>query len=408
MRTFYCFLFLVGFLLAAPGLSLGSTFRATRPPSSPVSAPGASKTATEYAYMDLRLTTRDEYGGEISVDEAFSLYFRTDATDGWDRYDASKMLPRGDTWAAIAFKGLKGGEETLKARESRPMEDSVQVVDIKLIQKNMPAATYTIDVQSWDNVPSHWSLRLKSQALDTTFVIDGPNDTASFKLGSPESNTTSSQPPLAKSTSDTTHISLAGEVGPNTTTLPVELSAFSATLHEDQATLQWETASETNNSGFAIQHRRTGSTTPEAWSRLGFVEGHGTTNRAREYRFTTASLEPGTHVFRLKQIDRDGTAHLSAQRSVVRQLNTTVDLTTAPNPFTEQVSVSLTARSDQPVTIQVIDMLGRVVQKRGPISLSANAPTRLKIDGTGLSSGQYLLRVRGETFSETRRLTRVR
>jgi hypothetical protein len=353
--------------------------------------------------MDLVLTTTDDHGGEISVDEAFSLYFRSDATEGWDRYDASKMLPRGDTWAAIAFNGIKGDEEILKAQESRPYANEVHVVDIKLVQKNMPAATYTISVQQWYSVPDEWTLKLRSESLDETFIIEGKDDTVTFELGASTSKQTSSR----KSSTDTTHFSMLGEVGPSSP-LPVELSSFTATVDQDRATLEWETLSETNNSGFAIQHRSVESTPDEHWSRLGFVGGEGTTDKPQSYRYTTSSLDPGAHEFRLKQIDRDGTAHLTEAVQIERSLDQTVELTTAPNPFAEKLTVSIAARSSQRVTIQLVDMLGRIVKTMGPLNLSANNPTRMKFTGHRLSSGNYLLRIDGDTFTKTKRVAHIR
>ncbi len=364
------------------------------------------KSSTDLAYIDLTLTTTDSYGGEITVDEAFSLYFRSDATDGWDPYDASQLLPRGDTWAIMAFKGEKNGEEVLKSQESRPYADSIQVVDVEFVQKNMPAATYTITVDRWYSVPSNWSLRLKSQALDTTFVIDEKSDVIEFEM---EASTSSKSNAGPKATTDTTMVSMAGEVGPKSSTLPVELSSFTARLNGEKTSLNWTTASETNNSGFAIQHRQAESHGDKSqWTQLGFVEGEGTTDQPQQYRFTTSSLPSGTHHFRLKQIDHDGTVHLSEARTVVRRVKGTMELTTAPNPFTTQLTISVTARKRQTAQVRLMDMLGRVVKETGPIQLQANTEAQTQIDGRRLASGSYILQVEGETFTTTERVMHVR
>jgi len=375
-------------------------------PSSTEPTPTSAPT-TQLAYMDLALTAHDESGTRLSKDEAFSLYFRSDATDEWDRYDASKRLPLGDTWAALAFPGTKNGEATLKAQESRPYRDSVQVVDVKLIQKNMPPATYTISVQRWYSVPADWSLRLRSEALDTTFVIDDAADTVSFKLGASSSTANTRKEGTRAKKTDTTHVPMEGEVGPISSTLPVELTSFSAKLQRTRATLQWQTATETNNSGFAIQHK---SPSPDRsdWTRIGFVQGAGTTSQPHSYQYTHSSLAPGPHLFRLKQIDHDGTTHLSDSIRVLRKTQTAFELTSAPNPFRNRLTVSIAVSSSQPVTVQLFDVLGRAVQKTGPINLPANSPRRIQFDGERLSPGHYLLRVEGSSFTATRQLTHVR
>jgi hypothetical protein len=110
----------------------------------------------------------------------------------------------------------------------------------------------------------------------------------------------------------------------------------------------------------------------------------------------------------LKQIDQDGTAHLSETVTLVRKPSGPVDLTTAPNPFAERVTVTLTPRSSQKVTVHLVDMLGRVVKEIGPLDVLAGVQRRVHLAGSRLSSGRYLLRVDGETFTETERVVRVR
>jgi len=400
-------------LLALLVLSIAwpSEARPAAPGPGPTATPPSADQADQIAYMDLALTARDEAGSELSVDEAFSLYFRSDATKGWDPYDASQLLPRGDTWTAIAFKGTKDGEETLKAQESRPYQDAAQTVDVELIQKNMPAATYTLTVQKWYSVPEDWSLRLRSQALDTTFVIENATDTVSFELESSAKSRTAvpSERATPKTTTDTTHLAMDGEVGPASTTLPVELSTFTGRLDGEQGVLRWETLSETNNSGFAVQHREQSSTTDEGnWTRIGFVNGHGTTEKPKSYRFETSPLDPGPHEFRLKQIDHDGSVELSDPIRIEKKIEAAVALSTAPNPFANQLHVSFTARNSQTVTVQLFDVMGRMVKQSGPIDVTAHSPERLRFDGRRLSSGSYVLRVQGETFSTTQKLSHVR
>lgn len=56
--------------------------------------------------------------------------------------------------------------------------------------------------------------------------------------------------------------------------LPVELASFEASADGDTAVLSWQTASETTNEGFQIEHRCLDA---RAWSTVAFVEGAGTT-----------------------------------------------------------------------------------------------------------------------------------
>lgn len=91
----------------------------------------------------------------------------------------------------------------------------------------------------------------------------------------------------------------AGESG----ALPVELVAFTATTDGDGVWLRWTTASESNNAGFSVERETAGG-----WSEAAFVAGRGTTSERTNYARRIAGLGPGTHRFRLRQVDIDGTA----------------------------------------------------------------------------------------------------
>jgi hypothetical protein len=91
------------------------------------------------------------------------------------------------------------------------------------------------------------------------------------------------------------------------------LSAFTAALEGDEAVLVWTTASEENNAGFDVERSLDGG----AFERLGFVEGAGTTETARQYRFTDRALpfDADVAAYRLRQIDTDGTVAVSDEEA---------------------------------------------------------------------------------------------
>lgn len=74
--------------------------------------------------------------------------------------------------------------------------------------------------------------------------------------------------------------------------------------------LQWTTVSEANNYGFEIQRKGVDQT---AFATLpgSFTPGHGTTLQPQNYSFTDASVTRGRWLYRLLQIDLDGTLNYS-------------------------------------------------------------------------------------------------
>ena len=183
--------------------------------------------------------------------------------------------------------------------------------------------------------------------------------------------------------------------------LPVELTSFDALLSGNTAVLSWETSSELNNAGFDVQQKVNGE-----FVSIGYVAGNGTTNEAQSYSFTTSALAAGTHAFRLKQIDFDGTFAYSDEVSVVVALETPALLSKAyPNPFNPQTQFTLTIARQQEVTIQVFDMLGRQVQTLYQGDLAPSEAHQFTFQASSLPSGRYFIRAVGEYFNNTQTVT---
>jgi hypothetical protein len=191
--------------------------------------------------------------------------------------------------------------------------------------------------------------------------------------------------------------------------LPVELAAFTAVAEDGNVLLSWTTASETNNAGFAVEQRTVAESGPEGvWREVGFVEGAGTTSEAQSYRLRIPAVGPGTHTFRLRQIDLDGTEAITDPVEVSLRLDEAYALAAYPNPFGagRPAHIRLDVREAQRVQVAVYDVLGRRVATLHDGEVASKATMQLA--GQGLASGVYFVRVTGEHFQTTRRLTLVR
>lgn len=184
--------------------------------------------------------------------------------------------------------------------------------------------------------------------------------------------------------------------------LPVELTAFEGVVDESRVLLTWATASELDNAGFEVQHRPAGQ---ETFQVLGFVAGHGTTADAQTYSFRADDLTPGTHTFRLMQLDFDGLYEYSPEIELTLELPGTHVLTDSyPNPFNPTTQFNLTVARDQEVGIHLYDALGQQVQTIHQGALGANTAHRFTIEAGTLPSGLYIYQVRGASFTDSRRI----
>ncbi len=117
--------------------------------------------------------------------------------------------------------------------------------------------------------------------------------------------------------------------------LPIQLQHFEAHRvgNTNALRLSWGTLSETNNYGFYLQHRD--SSTQTFMDLAGsFVQGHGTTLIPQEYSWIHPNVPPGTHSYRLRQIDLDGTIYYTEAISFTIGALTGVGKDGMPSRFT--------------------------------------------------------------------------
>lgn len=179
------------------------------------------------------------------------------------------------------------------------------------------------------------------------------------------------------------------DIGPyeyGSTALPVELISFTAAVLGAQIVLTWNTATETNNHGFDVERKVPHS----QWKRIGFVEGHGTTNSSNEYSFVDRTLPEGPTVYRLKQIDRDGVFAYSSEVSLSSGTSPGVFeiFQNYPNPFNPSTHVQIQLPESGIVNVTVFDAAGRAVSELLNGRLAAGSHV-IPFNAVHLSAGTY-------------------
>jgi len=191
------------------------------------------------------------------------------------------------------------------------------------------------------------------------------------------------------------------------TTLPVELARFDATVDADAVSLTWKTASETGNAGFEVQRQAVDGT---SWTNLGFVEGSGTTSEAQTYRFEDASLPFAVDSlqYRLKQLDTDGTTHLSDPVVIARRTVDEAEFRSVyPSPTTRRATVEVAVPAGaKDARLELFDLLGRKVRTLATGIESGRQSQTVEV--SDLSPGVYFLRLRAGGTTTTQKLTVVR
>jgi len=182
--------------------------------------------------------------------------------------------------------------------------------------------------------------------------------------------------------------------------IPVELTSFAATTSKTDVTLSWATSTETNNSGFAIE-RKSGS---GSFTQIGFVNGSGTTTEKQQYVFTDKKVPAGTHEYRLRQIDFDGTTSYSGAVAVEIEVPKVFALEqNYPNPFNPATTIKYSVPADGKVTLNIYNVLGeQVAQIINQVQKAGSYET--VFDASKLSSGIYFYKLEAGSFNAVKKM----
>jgi len=93
----------------------------------------------------------------------------------------------------------------------------------------------------------------------------------------------------------------------NVNVLPVELTGLTASKTTTGTNLLWKTESEHDDSGFWVER----SYNYQPFEDISFITGAGNSNSERSYSYLDPKHDDGYYIYRLNQIDLDGSSHLS-------------------------------------------------------------------------------------------------
>ena len=344
--------------------------------------------------------------GELGLDQSDAYNLNPLSDDGSPRIQMYTLLEDG---TALNINNLPFG---LDEEVSLPL-----VVEATGCEGSTPfsgEAALTLDETR--NVPETWGVFVEDhdtgdmydlRAEDPyTFDLESDDDCSSSNLTVDQSGPMA--PEVVRHNTEngsTPDTRFTLTVDPDAGPLPVELNSFLGQVDGQAAVLEWETTSEEDNAGFYVQQQDLES---EEYSDLEFVEGAGTTDEPQSYSFRVEDLTAGTHTFRLRQVDQDGSETLSDPIEVEMGLQGEYELLTFPNPVRDQATVQFAVQEAQPVVIEVYNTLGQRVRTVLDEQVEAETTREISLNVDDLASGMYIVRMRGETFSTTQKVTVVR
>jgi hypothetical protein len=198
------------------------------------------------------------------------------------------------------------------------------------------------------------------------------------------------------------------EIGGNGA-MPVELASFSSLALKNEVILDWSTISELNNKGFEVMR----SNDKVSWSSLAFVNGAGTVNSIRAYKYADKNLLTGKYYYRLKQVDYNGNFKYY---NLVNEVNVGVPGKFAlgqnyPNPFNPSTKINYEIPFDSKVSIKIFDITGREMYQLVNESQAAGYYTA-QFNAVNLASGVYFYMINAnggnQSFIKTMKMVLVK
>ena len=179
--------------------------------------------------------------------------------------------------------------------------------------------------------------------------------------------------------------------------LPVELIQFDVDCQKHTTEITWTTTSEINNNNFIIERSKDGFNFEE----IGTVKGGGNSSTLLNYIWEDHSPLSGTVYYRLKQEDFNGEVEYHGVRTTTcKELG---KINFYPNPFKNSINIQLSDNITYPITIEVLDYLGRKVHEEtlqtSEVEISLNDQ---------LPSGTYFVKVVNETTHVVERMVKMK
>ncbi|MHC1737095.1 MAG: endonuclease [Ignavibacteriaceae bacterium] len=191
----------------------------------------------------------------------------------------------------------------------------------------------------------------------------------------------------------------------NDSPLPVELTSFTASVGKGTVTLNWSTATETNNFGFNVETFRS---TSQEWKTIAFIPGSGNSNSVKEYSFTYI-ISPSSGVkYRLKQIDNDG--YFSYSKEILLENHQPLEFElhqNYPNPFNPSTVITYQLPRNSEVKLKIFDILGNEIKT---IVSETQLPGNYSVEfnGDNLPSGVYFYTIFTNEFTSTKRMSLIK
>lgn len=182
--------------------------------------------------------------------------------------------------------------------------------------------------------------------------------------------------------------------------LPVTLTAWTGVYRNEKTFLNWQTDRGIDFSHFVIERSADGV----HYASLGQIQASTAAALTLQYAFTDIAPAAGANYYRLKMVDNNGTY----QYSGIITIRTNVqgfNVIASPNPFTDNVTITIESKTDETVYLRVFNNDGRLLWSK-TTSVTAGTNVQYFNELQSLPKGMYIIKVNKQNTETSLKLVK--
>jgi uncharacterized repeat protein (TIGR01451 family) len=175
--------------------------------------------------------------------------------------------------------------------------------------------------------------------------------------------------------------------------LPATNISFTGSVINGVSHLRWKVSNDLDVSSYEIEYSEDGL----MFTNVGSIQAKNNGAYDNTYTFEDKNSSHGKRFYRLR-LQGKNKLHTYSKTVTLASSNESI-VSVLPNPFIQQVTVSLQLRTAEQITIRLIDLQGNIIRESRNVLTVGNHHVRLDIDKP-LMRGVYIL----EAFAGTKKL----
>ena len=251
-----------------------------------------------------------------------------------------------------------------------------------------------VNNHSNDNHSDYWILKLNNKGnIEWQKTLGGSKDDNAWSIATTDDNGYVISGDIQSNDGDVTNNRGQSDywiVKLNSAILPVSLINFTAVKNTGNILLTWQTADETNSKNFIVLRSFDGI----HFDSITTIAASKNTNKVTTYHYTdyaSEKLNSQEIYYRLYEVNLDGTFKPSNVVSVHNNAFV-IDVHATPNPFTDKLMISLSAKKQQQVEFIITDGTGKKIIDDNKKNLNEGL-NKIYYNCSSWSKGIYFIKI---------------